>query len=150
MPKSRMLVNQKTILKQLTNELPELLLYLFFNTQGVNKVASYLEIIKPEKKKKKPNTIPPKTKLNAKDEVKVEDKRPSVEQANKPLDLALIDGALFMHLVKSRKQKAKITAISMQDIEYQLNKVTKPLTDLKTVVPATYHDFLNVFSKKNL
>ena len=35
----------------------------------------------------------------------------------------------------------------MRDIEYQLNKETKPLTDLKIVVPTEYHDFLNVFSK---
>ena len=35
----------------------------------------------------------------------------------------------------------------MRDIEYQLNKETKPLTDPKTVVSAEYHDFLDVFSK---
>ena len=36
----------------------------------------------------------------------------------------------------------------MQDIEYQLNKGTKPPTDPKTVVPPKYHDFLDVFSKQ--
>ena len=36
----------------------------------------------------------------------------------------------------------------MQDIEYQLNKVTKPLTDPKTVVWVKYHDFIDVFSKE--
>ena len=35
----------------------------------------------------------------------------------------------------------------MRDIEYQLNKTTKPPTDPKTVVPAEYHDFLDLFSK---
>ena len=35
----------------------------------------------------------------------------------------------------------------MQDIEYQLNKVTKLSTNLKTVVPVEYHDYLDVFSK---
>ena len=35
----------------------------------------------------------------------------------------------------------------MRDIEYQLNKTTKPPTDPKTVIPIEYHDFLNVFSK---
>ena len=53
--------------------------------------------------------------------------------------------ALFIHLAKSKKQKVEIFAISIQDIKYQLNKKTKPLTDLKTVVPAEYYDFINVF-----
>ena len=60
----------------------------------------------------------------------------------------MIGEAPFIHLVKSKKQKAEISAISMRDIEYQLNKATKPLTDPKTVVPAEYHDFLDVFSKE--
>ena len=49
-----------------------------------------------------------------------------------------------MHLVK---KKAEIFAISMRDIKYQLNKTTKPPTNLKTVVLEEYHDFLDVFSK---
>ena len=134
---------QKTILKQLSNELPELLPYLLLNTQGVSKVASV-----PEEK-----TIPlkPKLKANDKSETKIENKKTSVEQASendKPLDLAFIGGAPFMHLAKSKKQKAKISAISMRDIEYQLNKVTKPLTNPKAVVPAEYHDFIDVFLKE--
>ena len=85
-----------------------------------------------------------------KDKPKVENKKPSVEQAgknNKPLDLAMICGALFMHLAGLKKQKAKIFAILIQDIEYQLNKKTKPLTNPKTVVPEEYHNFLDIFSK---
>ena len=35
----------------------------------------------------------------------------------------------------------------MRDIKYQLNKGTKPPTDPKTVVPAEYYDFLDVFLK---
>ena len=91
---------------------------------------------------KKPEGIPQKLKPNAKEN------KPSVEQAdkrNKPLNLAFIGGAPFMHLAK--KQKADTFAISMRDIEYQLNKTTKPLTDPKTVVPEEYYDFLDVFSK---
>ena len=140
------------ILKQTSNGLPELLLlYLFPSTQGVSKVAKTPEAVKLEKKKKKPSTIPQKPKPNTKGEAKVEDKKPSVEQADsKPLDLALIDGALFIRLAKSKKPKhrAGIVAILMQDIEYQLNKVMKPLTDPKTVVPVKYHDFIDVFSKE--
>ena len=76
--------------------------------------------------------------------------KPSVEQAgenNKPLDLALIGGAPFIHLARSKKQRAEIFAISMRDIEYQLNNGIKPPTNPKTVIPAEYHDFLDVFSK---
>ena len=117
------------ILKRTSNELPESLLpYLFPNTRGVSKVASVPKKI----------TIPQKLK---------QEEKPSVEQANRPLDLVLIGGAPFMHLAKSKKQKAEIFAISMRDIEYQLNKGTKPLTDPKTVVPEEYHDFFDVFSK---
>ena len=35
----------------------------------------------------------------------------------------------------------------MQNIKYQLNKVTKPPTDPKTVVPAEYYEYLDAFSK---
>ena len=141
-----------TILKRLSsNKLPESLLpYLLPNTRGVSKVANTPEAVKPQEKKKKPSTIPKKPKPNAKDEAKVEDKKPSVERADsKPLDLAFIGGAPFMRLAKSKKpeQRAEIFAISMRDIEYQLNKTTKPPIDPKTVVPAEYHDFLDVFSK---
>ena len=131
----------KTILKRPTNKLPQLLPYLFPSTRGVSKVASV----------PRSSNIPQKPKPNAKDESKVEDKKPSVEPANKtnkPLDLALIGGAPFMHLAKSKKQKAEIFAISMRDIEYQLNKTTEPVTNPKTVVLAEYHDFLDVFSKE--
>ena len=61
-----------------------------------------------------------------------------------------IGRAFFMHLAKSKKQKTEIFIILMRDIEYQLNKKTKPPTNLKTIVPAKYHDFLNVFLKKVL
>ena len=38
----------------------------------------------------------------------------------------------------------------MQDIEYQLNKTEKPITNPATVVPEYYHNFLNVFLKEAL
>ena len=107
--------------------------------------------MEPEKKKKKPSTLARKPKPNAKDAAKVDDEKPSVEQAgnDKPLDLAFIGGAPFLRLAKSKKPKhrAEIFAISIRDIEYQLNKGTKLLTDPKTVVPEEYHDFFDVFSK---
>ena len=137
-----------TRLKQQSNELPKLLPYFFPSTQSISKVVNTLKTVKPEKKKS--NTIPQKMKSNAKNELKVEDERPSVEQVNKPLDLAFIGGAPFIHLAKSKKPKhrAEIFAISMQDIKNQLNKGTKLPTDPKTVVSAEYHGFLDVFSKE--
>ena len=121
--------------------MPKLLPYLLPSTRGVSRIANA-----PEKKATPQKKLKSKTKdeANARSETKVKDKKPSVE--DKPLNLAFIGGALFMHLVK--KQKAvEIYLISMRDIKYQLNKGTKPLTNLKTVVPAKYHDFLDVFSK---
>ena len=141
-----------TILKQQSNELSELLPHLLPSTQGISKIASTAEAVKPEKKQnKKPSTIARKPKPNAKDEAKLEhDKKPSVERADsKLLDLAFIGGAPFMRLAKFKKpeQRAEIFAISMRDIKYQLNKTTKPPTNPKTVVPEEYHDFLDMFLK---
>ena len=87
-----------------------------------------------------------------KDKTKVENKKPSVESANKTnksLDLAFIDGVPFMRLAKSQKpeHRAEIFAISMRDIEYQLNKKTKLPINPKTIVLEKYHDFQDVFSK---
>ena len=86
--------------------------------------------------------------------------KPKVELVDKtkPLDLAFIGAALFQYLAKQKD--VKIFAVSMQDIEnelnailmknieYQLNKTAKAPTDPKTVVLKEYHEFLDVFSKK--
>ena len=136
------------ILKQTSKELSELLPYLLPSTQSVNKVTNTsTQEKRSTPPKHEPKTLPQKLKPNAKDKTNSKNKKPSVEQANKPLNLAFIDVALFMHLARLKKQKAEIFAISMQDIEYQLNKETKLPTDPKTVVPEEYHDFLDVFSK---
>ena len=37
----------------------------------------------------------------------------------------------------------------MKDIQYQAEKKARAETDPKSVVPQEYHDFLDVFSKKN-
>ena len=42
----------------------------------------------------------------------------------------------------------EVFAISMQDINYQLNKDKRPPTDLATQVPECYHKFLNIFLKE--
>ena len=61
------------------------------------------------------------------DKTNLKNEKLSVKQANendKPLDLTLIGGALFIRLAKSKKpkHKTKIFVITMQDIEYQPNK----------------------------
>ena len=86
--------------------------------------------------------------------------KPKIELVNetKPLDLAFISAAPFQYLAKQknveifavsmRDIKNKLNAILMKNIEYQLNKTAKALTDPKTVVPKEYHKFLDVFSKE--
>ena len=46
--------------------------------------------------------------------------------------------------------KNKLNAISIKDIEYQLNKTARTPTNPKIVVPEEYHKFLDVFSKEAL
>lgn len=58
----------------------------------------------------------------------------------------MIDVALFAYLAKQKNME--IFAISMQNIEYQLNKDEKPLTNPATKMPKCYHKFLDVFSKE--
>ena len=106
-----------TILKQQSNKLPELLPYLLPSTQGISKITSAPER-KSTPQKDEPIIIPQKPKLNAKDKAEVKDKKTSVEKVDKPFDLALIGGAPFIYLVKSKKQRAEIFAISMRGIEY--------------------------------
>ena len=74
--------------------------------------------------------------------------KPKVELADeiKPINLVFIGGAPFTYLTKQKD--VEIFAISMRNIEYQLEKATKTLTDPKTVVSEEYHEFLDVFSKK--
>ena len=133
------------ILKRLLSKLPELLPYRLPSTQGVSKVTSPLEKKSTPPRPETKRTDEVKDKTKAKGEAKVKNKESSVERADNPLDLAFIGGALFMHLAK--KQKAEVFAISMRDIEYQLNKGAKPVIDPKIVVPAEYHDLIDVFSK---
>ena len=64
----------------------------------------------------------------------------------KPINLAFIERASFTYLAKQKD--VEIFAISMKDIEYQFEKATKTLTNLKTVILKKYHKFLDVFLKK--
>ena len=73
---------------------------------------------------------------------------PQAKESVKPLELAIISAAPFQYLTKQKN--VKIFAVSMRDLEYQLNKAEKPIIDPVTVVPECYHEFLDVFSKKAL
>ena len=64
----------------------------------------------------------------------------------KLLHLTIIGAALFEYLAKQKG--IEIFAISMQDIDYQLNKNKRPPTDPATKVPECYHNSLDVFSKE--
>ena len=58
----------------------------------------------------------------------------------------MIDEISFDLLI--RQKEAKIFATSLKDIEIELAKKTKSITNSKSIVSSEYHDFLNVFSKK--
>ena len=47
-------------------------------------------------------------------------------------------------------KRAQVFTISMKNLDYQVEKKTKPETISKTVVPEKYQDFLDVLSMKNL
>ena len=70
----------------------------------------------------------------------------ATKESTKPLELAMVGAALFQYLTKQKG--VKIFGISMWDLEYQLNRTEKPVTTSATMVPKCYHEFLDVFSKK--
>lgn len=65
----------------------------------------------------------------------------------KTLELAMVGAALFEYLAKQKH--VDIFTVLMQNIKNQLNKAKKPATDPVTKVLECYHDFLDIFSKKN-
>ncbi len=69
------------------------------------------------------------------------------ESKAKDIDITMIgtDAYCIAYCLK----KAQVFAISMRDIQYQAEKEARAKTDPKSVVSQEYHDFLNVFSKKD-
>jgi hypothetical protein len=57
----------------------------------------------------------------------------------------MIDVTSFNFLTKNKN--TQIFFASLRDINIELDKKTKSITNLKTIVSIEYHDFLNVFSK---
>ena len=100
----------------------------------------------PAKKARTPRAIL-KTVLKASSKVSLPPA--ALPQANaliKPLELAMVDAVPFQYFTKQKD--VEIFVISMRDLEYQLNKAKKHITDLVIVVPECYHEFLDIFLKK--
>ena len=65
----------------------------------------------------------------------------------KDIDIAMIGANAYR--VAYRLKGAQVFAVSMRDIQYQAEKEARAETNPKSVVPQEYHDFLDVFSKKD-
>ena len=66
-------------------------------------------------------------------------------EKKEPLQLAMIGAAPFQYL--ARQKDMEVFAISMRNINYQLDKDKKPTIDPATRVPECYHNFLDIFLK---
>ena len=64
------------------------------------------------------------------------------------IDIAMISANVY-HAACHLK-RVQVFAISVRNIQYQAEKKTRAKTDPKSVILQEYHDFLNVFSKKDL
>ena len=69
------------------------------------------------------------------------------EPKAKDIDIAMI--GVNAYCTACRLKRAQVFAVSMRDIQYQTEKEARAETDPKSVVPQEYHDFLDVFSKKD-
>ena len=47
-------------------------------------------------------------------------------------------------------KKTQVFAVFMKNLDYQVEKEARLETDLRSIVPEKYHDFLDLFSKKTL
>ena len=65
----------------------------------------------------------------------------------KDIDIAMIGADAYR--AACHLKGAQVFAVSMRDIQYQAEKEARAETDPKSVVPQEYHNFLDVFSKKD-
>ena len=70
------------------------------------------------------------------------------EPKAKDIDIAMIGADAYR--AACHLKGAQVFAVSMRDIQYQAEKEARAETNPKSVVPQEYHDFLDVFSKKDL
>ena len=66
----------------------------------------------------------------------------------KDIDIAIIGADTYC--ATCHLKRAQVFAISMRDIQYQVEKKAGAEIDPISVLPQEYHDFLDVFLKKNL
>ena len=66
----------------------------------------------------------------------------------KDIDIAIIGADAYC--AACRLKGAQVFVVSMRDIQYQAVKEDRAETNPTSVVPQEYHNFLDVFSKKNL
>ena len=69
------------------------------------------------------------------------------EPKAKDIDIAMIGADAYC--IACHLKGAQVFAVLMRDIQYQAEKEARAETDPKSVVPQEYHNFLDVFSKKN-
>ncbi len=65
----------------------------------------------------------------------------------KDIDIAMIGADAYC--ATCCLKGVQVFTVSMRDIQYQAEKEARAETDPKSVVPQEYHDFLDVFSKKD-
>ena len=65
----------------------------------------------------------------------------------KDIDIAMI--GVDIYYTACRLKEAQVFAILMRDIQYQAEKEARAETNPTSVIPQKYHDFLDVFSKKD-
>ena len=69
------------------------------------------------------------------------------EPKAKDIDIAMIGADAYR--AACHLKGAQVFTVSMRDIQYQAEKEARAETDPKSVVSQEYHDFLDVFSKKD-
>lgn len=65
----------------------------------------------------------------------------------KKVSIAIIDIDAYCAIYKLKR--AQVFAMSIKDLEYQVEKEAKPETDLKNVILKEYYNFLDIFLKKD-
>ena len=65
----------------------------------------------------------------------------------KKVDITMINTNTYQTAYKLKK--ARVFAIFMKNLEYQVEKEAKSKTNPKTIILEKYQDFLDVFSQKN-
>lgn len=63
------------------------------------------------------------------------------------MDITMISADTYYTIYKLKE--TQVFTISMRDLKYQIAKRTKPETNSRSIILEKYHNFLNIFSKKD-